>query len=54
MLDAAAVDELASFDSDGAPVLSIYLGLDPFPMLSQGQLRVQVKVLPMQIGGYLR
>ena len=32
----------------------IYLGLDPFPMLSQGQLRVQVKVLPERIGGYLR
>jgi PPOX class probable F420-dependent enzyme len=31
----------------------IYLDLDIYPMLSQGQLRVQVKVLPEHIGGYL-
>ena len=29
MLDAAAIDELASFDGGGAPVLSVYLSLDP-------------------------
>src|SRR5258707_1050554 len=29
MLDAATVDELASLDSGGTPVLSVYLGLDP-------------------------
>jgi hypothetical protein len=29
MLDAAAIDELASFDGGRAPVLSVYLGLDP-------------------------
>ena len=29
MLEAAGIDQLAVFDSGGAPVLSVYLGLDP-------------------------
>ncbi len=30
-----------------------YTGIDEYPMLKEGQLRVQVKILPEHIGGYM-
>jgi PPOX class probable F420-dependent enzyme len=29
-----------------------YTGIDTYPMLKEGQLRVQVKILPEHVGGY--